>query len=65
MTVTNVHKDPAALTMTMTLSSTPPPSASGSCGPTHASWSDGGGHRPIRPPSRSTTCGPAAMWRTT
>lgn len=54
MTVKDVKKDPATLTMVVTAESPLPSSGYGSCGPTPASSLVGGARRPT-PPSWSTT----------
>ena len=58
MTVTNVHKDPEALTMTITAEFDAPIGAYGRCGRTPACSSGGGARRPTRRRSSTTTCTP-------
>ncbi len=55
MTVTAVEKDPEQLTMSIITELDVPVAGPGSCGRTHASSNAGGGHRPIRPRSSTTT----------
>ena len=55
MTVTDVHKDPIALTMTVA-SEKPRSPACGCFGPTHANSSAGGVRPRTRQPWSNTTC---------
>lgn len=60
MTVTSVHKDPAARTMTITAEFDRPVDRVWQLRADPASSNDGGARRPTRPPSSTTTSARAA-----